>query len=89
MKSEIVVINTSSFAVERAGYIFSPKREKRITATEAGLAEIRACQSLQVFEPGLKCDFPGCDFVAANEKSLRFHKKRTHHRRRERGEDAT
>jgi len=87
---KIVVVNTSTVPVERGGYIFAPRKEKTVTVTASVYAEIRACQVLQIFEPGLKCSQPGCGFVAVNEKSLRFHRKRFHRRAaEEKGETAS
>ena len=80
----VIVVNVSNYSVERAGYLFPAKKERHVGVTKSGYAEISACQSLQVFEPGFKCDSPGCDFVAVNERSLAFHKKTLHQQKRTR-----
>ncbi len=75
MRTEITVVNTSRDEVWRAGYVFRPRQERTVSVTKNGYREIRACQALTIFEPGVRCDHPGCAFVAKNESGLRFHKR--------------
>lgn len=73
MRQEITVINTSSDRVERAGHVFQPKSEAKVTVTATGRSEIKACRALSIFEPGYRCEV--CGFVAKNPGALSFHKK--------------
>jgi len=75
---EITVINMATFAVYRGRCFFPPREEKTVAVTPSGYAEIKACQFLEVFNAGFRCDYPGCSFIAKNERSLRFHKKQAH-----------
>jgi len=75
MRTEVTVVNMSQSQVWRAGYVFGPKQERTITVTETGYAEIKACQALAIYEPGIRCDHPGCGFIAKSEGGLRFHKR--------------
>lgn len=75
MRTEITVVNMSRNQVWRAGHVFGPKQERTIAVTDTGLAEIKACQALSIFEPGIRCDHPGCGFIAKSEGGLRFHKR--------------
>ncbi len=75
MQIEITAVNTSRDEVWRAGFLFRPKKELTVKVTETGYAEIKACQALNIFEPGVRCPHPGCNFMAKNQGGLRFHKK--------------
>ena len=75
---EVIVVNLTNFSVSRGRYCFPPRGEKTVFVTPAGYAEIKACQFLKVFDAGLKCNYPGCNFIAKNERSLKFHKKQKH-----------
>jgi len=79
---EIIVVNSGREAVYRAGYWFEPRGETTVSVTEMGRAEIKACQVLNIFEPGFRCDYPGCSYVAKDESALDLHKK--DHKRRTR-----
>lgn len=83
----VTVINTSREQVWRAGYVFQPERERTVKVTTSGLAEIKACQTLSLFEPGFRCDHPRCGFIAKNSGALRFHKK-SHEKKAEAGGEA-
>lgn len=75
-RMEITVVNLGKEVIRRGGYLFAPRAERTVRVTKAGYAEIKACQLLNVFDPGLRCDYSGCTFVAKNEASLKFHKRK-------------
>ncbi len=75
MRIEITAVNTSRDEIWRGGYVFQPRQERTVLVTETGYAEIKACQALSIFDPGIRCTHPGCTFVAKSEGGLRFHKK--------------
>jgi len=75
MDTKITVVNTSRDDVWRGGYVFRPQQERTVKIGKTGYAEIKACQALHIFEPGVRCDHPDCSFIAKNESGLRFHKR--------------
>lgn len=84
---EVTVVNLSNEAVHRGGWMFPPRSERTVHVSKSGYAEVKACQSLNIFDPGLRCDYPGCSFVAKNEARLKFHK-RKHEREHAKEEEA-
>lgn len=84
---EVTVVNTSKEGIMRGGWMFPPRSERTVMVSKSGYAEIKACQSLNIFEPGIRCDHPGCNFVTKNHARLKFHK-RKHEKERAKLEEA-
>jgi len=75
-KENIVVVNMLDEIVYRAGFVFRPKAERKVSVTKNGYAELEACGALVIYTNGLKCDCPGCDFTAKSERGLQNHKRK-------------